>query len=308
MFLLLVASFIVLACRGPVFCQQSNFTTETNKWEITSAELNGNDYFLFKSDDEKKYDFFEAEENCQRFAGHLSFFDSAEEFELIRTLFGSNSQQPAWIGLFHRGECLHYLPNFRLYFTDRVSLYNESLFSSSPAQHFKFWGKSEGLQQWRVGDEPNHQQSFGGGASEYCVALDTSVGNGMEARLNDLVCHRKLSAHICKQTSPSASVSLLSPLTNGTDFSEFEYAEPVKAVVQFNRKVVKQLDSNLKRTGAKCTNSFIADLFTTTTSTTTTTTTTTTPKPTTTTTTTAKPTTTECSKRWSYSQQRYVCL
>jgi len=286
-FLLLVVSILAFVCRGRVFCQQSNFTTETNKWEITSAEWNGNNYFLFKSDDEKKYGFFEAEENCQRFAGHLSSFESAEEFELLRTLFGSNSPQPAWVGLFHRGECLHDLPNFHLYFTDRVSLYNQSLFSSSPAQHFKFWGKREGLQQWRVGDEPNHQQSFGGGASEYCVAMDGAVGNGVEARMNDIICHRKLSAHICRQTSPSAPVSLLSPMTNGTDL--FEYSEPAKEVVQFNRKVVKQLDSNLKRTGAKCTNSFIADLFTTTTTTSTTSTTTTT-----------MPTTTRCTlgKQW----------
>lgn len=140
--------------------------------------------------------FFEAQANCWRQGAHLASFDSVTMFEQLRELANGVD---AWLGLYHLGEKLPSLPNYRLYFTDG-SLYP----FPSGQEHESLWG--------RFGVEAHHalRKTQIARAYEYdpnnippgenCAFIQFHSPfyvNGV--RLNDESCLNKKPAHICRK-------------------------------------------------------------------------------------------------------------
>jgi len=117
-----------------------------------------------QTSESKPLDFFEAEAHCNKFNAHLASFHNVDEMEFLEALTPSNY---VWLGLFHAGECLHSLPNYKLYFTDG-SKYAEETFSSTATKHFEWWanpkgGASTGVPAWN--NDPEHLLGTGASSS-----------------------------------------------------------------------------------------------------------------------------------------------
>ncbi|KAI1730064.1 lectin c-type domain-containing protein [Ditylenchus destructor] len=166
---------------------------------------NNRDTGLYKVFTDQPMDFFEAQQNCREFGAHLASFRSEEEFKFIVSLAGRNN---FWLGLFHRGEKLPTVPNYKLYFTDHTPY----TLSEDEDDHAKYWGKyytddihHHYAQTTRTNSyafDPNNDEG-----KQHCAYLSFGSAWYMNGdKLDDWSCDQPKDAHICRYSPKTEKV------------------------------------------------------------------------------------------------------